>query len=33
VEPLMGQAKPHARGGPGPNVPMLQYIFQHKHIP
>jgi hypothetical protein len=26
---LMGPAKPHAGGGPGPNVPMLQHIFQH----
>jgi hypothetical protein len=32
VEPLIGQAKPHAGDGPGPNVPMLQYIFQHPPV-
>jgi hypothetical protein len=26
---LMGPAKPHVGGGPEPNVPMLQHIFQH----
>jgi hypothetical protein len=30
--PLMDQAKPHAGGGSGSNVPMLQHIFQHKHL-
>jgi hypothetical protein len=29
VEPLMGWAKPHIGGGPGPNILMLQHIFQH----
>jgi hypothetical protein len=29
MEPLMGRTNPHIGGGLGPNVPMLQHIFQH----